>query len=505
MSKRTLQVFFLFALIVISVRIPATKVLLDTDSSVNAFFARQMLRGEILYDKYHPTHHLPGIYYTFVFAFKLFGDSPIAPQLLLIAFVFASAWLIFLMGRVFFDERAGILGALFYILGSSQVWLSGMTAEMEHFANLPLIATMFLFLILIKKNAPAVRFVWIGVLGAICILYKVIFIAPMAAAGISILIRAWLERGQAGSQKKLFLSLGSMAVGLALPLVFVGGYFASMGLWQRLMLVFTLGFNYFNDTTLLVKGVEFPKPFGFPLFMLAMNNIALLLFGLIGTYRLMRRAIPLRTIENLTDLTLALWVIISFALAGSRGGGYAHYVLVVVPPLTLMGGIEISLTYQRWQLTYSKKQAFFGAGVMTTLIIANFFWRNYDLYRQYLPGTSNQNAYRESAYQYSQDRQLAIINYIESHTTPDDFIYVWSINLQSYYYADRLPPIDILWPSYVSATGSPERIFTPRTKYIVVDDVKIFSRPQWLIDGLEQSYHLEVVIEGLEIYRRNSN
>ena len=74
--------------------------------------------------------------------------------------------------------------------------------------------------------------------------------------------------------------------------------------------------------------------------------------------------------------------------------------------------------------------------------------------------------------------------------------------MQLYYYADRLPPIDILWPSYVSATGSPERIFNPRTKYIVVDDANIFSRPQWLINGLNQDYDLEIVIEKLEIYRR---
>ena len=74
--------------------------------------------------------------------------------------------------------------------------------------------------------------------------------------------------------------------------------------------------------------------------------------------------------------------------------------------------------------------------------------------------------------------------------------------MQLYYYADRLPPIDILWPPYVSATGPPERIFNQRTKYIVVDDIKIFSRPEWLLDGLEQNYQLETVINRMEIYRR---
>ena len=82
-----------------------------------------------------------------------------------------------------------------------------------------------------------------------------------------------------------------------------------------------------------------------------MNNIALLVFGLFGAYHLIRRAILLRTPEHLTDLTLTLWLIISLALAGFRGGGFPHYPIPAIPPLSLMAGIEISLNYQRWKTT----------------------------------------------------------------------------------------------------------------------------------------------------------
>jgi hypothetical protein len=369
-----------------------------------------------------------------------------------------------------------------------------MTAEMEHFANLPLIATMFLCLILLQKNVSSAKFIWVGILGAICILYKIIFIGSLAAAGIAILIAAWLERRQTDNIKKLFFRIAFMAVGLILPLFFVGGYFASLGLWHRLLLVFKLGFNYVNDTSLIVL---FPKPFGFPLFMIAMNNIALLVFASFGVYHLIRRAIQLRTPENLTDVTLIAWLIISLALTGFRGGGFPHYPLIAIPSLALLAGVEISLNYQTWLTTSSKKQAVISAGIITTLIVINFLWRNYDLYRQFIPQKPGQI----STYQSDKEQQKVLFDYIESHTTSNDFIYVWSINLQLYYYADRLPPIDIVWPSYISATGPPQRIFNPHTKYIIVDDVKIFSRPQWLLDGLEQNYHLETVINGMEIYR----
>jgi 4-amino-4-deoxy-L-arabinose transferase-like glycosyltransferase len=497
-KKITLIYFIILALLIVVLRLPSFNQLLDTDSSANAFFARQMLRGEILYDKFHPAHHLPGIYYTFVLAFKLFGDNPVAPQLLLLPIVFSCALLIFLMGRSFFDNFTGMLSAFFYVLGSSQAYLSGMTVEMEQFANLPLIATMFLFLTLLRKNARPLQFVWVGVLSAICILYKITFIAPLAAAGIASLINLRLERIQTDSGKKVLARLGAIAIGVMLPLAFVGIYFTSLGLWHRLLLVFTFGFNYVNDVSLIVV---FPKPFGFPLFMLAMNNVALLTFGLIGVYRLTRLTIPLLYIsEWLTDFTLVLWLVISLALIGFRGGGFSHYPLIAIPPLALIAGIEISLSYQSWQITSSKKHARIGAGVMFVLIFLNFSWRNYDLYRQYFPNKSNQ----ETAYLSSQEGQYAVFNYIKSHTTSDDFIYVWSINMHLYYYADRLPPIDILWPSYVSSTGAQERIFNPRTKYIIVDDDKIFLRPQWLLNGLEQNYELETIINGMEIYRRNS-
>jgi len=504
-KKMLLNNLSVFTLLVIIFKLPFFDLLLDTDSSVNAFFARQILGGEVLYDKFHPAHHLPGIYYTFALAFKLFGDNPTAPKLLLLAFTLASAWLIFLMGRSFFDDFTGILSACFYILGSSQVHLSGTTVEMEHFANLPLIATIFMSLILIRKNAHPFQFVWIGVLGAICILYKVILLGSLATAGISIFIELWLERKNSGSGKVFGMRLGAITVGIFLPIAFIGYYFFVMGLWDRLVLVFTLGFNYFKDTALM--GILIlPKPFGYPLFMLAMNNIALLTFGLLGTYRLIRRAVPLRTLANLTDFTLALWLVISFALAGLRGGGFPHYVLVVIPPLALASGVEISSAYKRWKITHSSKQAFIGAGIMTALIVVNFFWSNYELYRQYIPNKSGQVFYEKTTYQFSKSLQQPIIDYIKAHTTPDDLIYVWSNNkLQLYYYANRLPPIDIVWPSYVSATGPPERIFNPRTKYIIVDDIETISRPQWLLNGLEKNYQLETSINKMEIYRRNGS
>src|SRR5260221_2003097 len=148
-SKKTLIYLTILALLIVALRLPSFNLILDTDSSENAFLARQMLRGEILYDRFHPDHQLPGIHYTFLFAFKLFGDNPNAPKLLLLAFIFASAWLVYLLVRIFFDDLTGVLSSFFYILVSSLSCLDWMYAQSKLFSHLSLIATMILFLLLL--------------------------------------------------------------------------------------------------------------------------------------------------------------------------------------------------------------------------------------------------------------------------------------------------------------------------------------------------------------------
>lgn len=490
----------------ITLRLPSFEMSLDTDSSANAFFARQMLRGETLYDTFHPAHHLPGIYYTFELAFRLFGDNPIAPKILLIPWALACAWLIYRMGHSFYDEQTGILGAVFFILVSSQVWVTGLTVEMEHFANLPLVAGIFLAIELLRKRAPAWQFVSIGILGAISIIYKVIFIAPLIASGLSIMTLAWANRNTKGAGKTAFLQLFWMIIGLILPLALVAVYFASLGLWDRLLLVFEFGGKYFNDPQLM-GGASFPRPFGFPLFWISLNNVALLVFGLFGTYRLIRRAFPLISTDNLTDFALAIWLIISLALAGARGGGFAHYVLPVIPPLALTAAIEIRTAYKYWKTTaVNKKFATVGAVFFVSLIVINFIWGNFDVYRQYAAyrlGQISHDTFLRNSSEGSYASQ-SVAKYIKAHTTPNDRIYIWSIYVDGYYYTDREPPVDILWPSYISATGSPTRIFDSRTKYIILDQPERMHRPPWLMEGLATDYFLETTVEGWEIYRRQS-
>ncbi len=513
-KHRDWVLLLILTLLVLVTRLPSLAEPLDNDSGANAFFARQMLRGEILYDKFHPVHHLPGIYYTYEAAFKLFGDTPVAPKLFLIPWALACAWLVFWIGSSFFDRLSGIVGSIFFILVSSQILLKGTTVETEHFANLPLTAGVYLAIVLLRKKAPAWQFIWVGFVGAVCILYKITFIAPLAVAGISILIEAWLERNQTKPWKTAFLRLVWMSSGLLIPLAAVAAYFASQGLWDRLLLVFKIGFGYVEGGGMLSW---LPPPFGFPLFWMGVNNAALLIFGLLGTYRCARRAIPLRNNEQLTDLMLVLWLIVSFAEAGLRWGGWHHYALLVVPPLALMAAFEITAAYERWRVKGSARQASLGMGMMIASVVLIFGMMNYAFYSNYIAYKLGRISYEDFIYGYT-DAPTAtaavgatalkaeiIGKYLQAHTNPDDLIYLATESVQAYYYADRNPPVDILWPDFLLVTGPAERIFDPRTKYIVLDSPERMEHPQWLMEGLHRDYDLETIIGGHEIYRRYSS
>jgi len=511
-KHRNYILFIALAFLLIAIRLPSLEEPLDNDSGSVAFFARQLYRGEVLYDKFHPTHHMPGIYYTHEIAFELFGDTPVSPKLFLLFWAFACAWLIFQMGYSFLDRRSGILGAVFFILVSSQILMKGTTVETEHFANLPLIAGTFLAIILLRNHAPAWQFLWVGVIGALCMLYKPIYVAPLAVAGIGILMEAWLEGNQTNAVKTAFLRLGWMAIGLLIPLMAVGAYFASLGLWDRCLLVLKLGARYMNGSGFFSW---LPRPFGFPILWMGVNNAALLIFGLTGTYRLAHRTIPVRDAEKLTGFLLVLWLVISFAEAGLRSGGWPHYALLVVPPLALMAAFEITLACERWKLTKPKKQAAFGMSVMIALVILNFGVLQFGYYGNYILYKLGHSTYEDFIHSYtdlggtgaSALEAKIVGDYLQAHTTADDLIYLVSESVQAYYYADRNPPVDVIWPDLVHQTGqkSADQILCSGTKYVVVDSPERMERPRWLIDRLQRDYYLETIIGGHEIYRRKSH
>jgi hypothetical protein len=115
-------------------------------------------------------------------------------------------------------------------------------------------------------------------------------------------------------------------------------------------------------------------------------------------------------------------------------------------------------------------------------------------YQDFLVSVPRQGPYDVNA--------LQLADYLGSHTDPDDRIFLWSDNVQVYYYADRLSPIDLIWPVNIQARGNFRSIFTPRTRYVIFEENMVSEKPDWLPDNFEQLYQYETTIGGAQLYKR---
>ncbi len=512
MAKKQDWIIVLFiALLIVIVRLPSFNYLMDRDSGAVAYHARQINQGQPLYGSHHPIHHLPGIYYTFALVFKVLGDNQDALKIFLLPWIFGCALLLFLMGRHFINAQTGIVAALFYILLSSQSSYNGHTTEMEQFANLPITGGVFLGIIFIQENRKNWLFFWVGILGAICILYKAIFVAPILVTGILIIIATQFEQNQKKAWGIAVRRLAWMGIGLISPLILVSLYFSNLGLLQRLLVAFDLGYTHTSSSNNILFG-QLPL-FSFPFVLLGYYSSLLLILAMLGAYRYLRQNFPAQEINNIPGIAVGLWFMISFAEAGIRGGGLIHYVLLTIPVLAFMGAYQINVICESiFNNKKNKQYAKTIMGILIFLVILNFDLLNNDSFTRYVFYKAAPVSYTEltgdhkiSDVQISYSKIEAVSKYIQIHSQPTDFIYVISDNVQVYYLSERKSPIDSVWPFYFTHFTSLEEIFNQQTKYIAIDTVYTKDNSANLPNFyklLKENYFLDTTINTWELYKR---
>jgi 4-amino-4-deoxy-L-arabinose transferase-like glycosyltransferase len=493
-------------LLVLLLRLPSLEHPFDNDSAANAYHARLIVRGEPLYGTHHPAHHMPAVYYNYALAFLLFGDSLWAVKFWLILWIMATVYLLYRLGALAMDRPSALLAALFYAILTAHLWMWGNSAEIEQFANLPRIAA---FLVLMQltlrypvatQPGPAWKFVLVGVLGAVAVLFKAIYFSPLILAVVVLLIESWRRRTQGGVwlaslQRGLWLGIGFVA-GL-LP---VGLYFSWLGLLPRLLLVFQAGQAYVNRTTEGWSAALFNPMVG-----LAYNNVALLAFSLAGLL-----IIGLNKHHRATPaFYVVIWYILSLLEAGSLVRTFRfYYYLLIVPPLTLLAAWFLVQIYDQIKGQYRRSRRVIAplvAGMLLLVAVAISVAQNFNFYYHYVLYKLGQETQREFLIEGSPfGPQLVMLqdlaDYIQARTTATDRIVYWSDNVQLYYLADRQSPLDVIWPHYVEISGPSQRLFTWPAKYFIVDPA--LPRLDWLQSALASHYELETVLCDQEIYRR---
>ncbi len=483
--------------LVILLRWPSLNLPIDNDTGARAYHARLILQGEPLYSSHHPGHHLPGIYYTYASALRLFGDRAWSILYLLVLWTMLVTAVLYRLGKLVAGAGAGWLTAVFFAVLSAHVWLWGQTAETELFSNLWRSAAVLLLLWLWRRGGERPYF-FVGMLGALSLLYKAVYISPLALAGFMLLAYGWQQRDWRGAVRRgLWVAAGVFAV--VVPVLL---YFAGQGLLPRFFYLFVLGQGHVSGNNLLTG--DFPRWLLYPLlplYVLAYNNAVLLLFSLAGGLLI------LFVRQNRHGILpwLVVWYGLAFAEAGVNLELFAHYYLLIVPPLAFLAAWLVQ------QLARDVRQPVLRLALLAGLValaLGVSAWENGAYYGHYGRYRLGQETLVEFAAAGWPDfgarlaRSAALAEYVQAHTAAADKIYYWSEDVQLYYNSQRRAPIDLIWPRAIEQVERRERIWQAGTALIIIDRTREPALPEWLETAVASHYRLETVLDEQEIYRR---
>jgi hypothetical protein len=506
--RSALVIWLILAALVILFRLPSLVEPFDQDSAANAYGARLILQGEPLYTTYHPGHHLPLAYYVYALAFALFGDRMFAVKFFLMLWMIPTAYLLLRLARRFVGGAGSWLAVAFFLLLTSERWLKGTTAEIELFANLPRIGATLWLLVALKRQAPDWHFGLIGLLGAVSVLFKVVYVSPLVLAAAVLGLEFWFQRRVAGAAARLAGRLGWIAAGFAAGLLPALIYFGALNLLPRLALALTLGEVHVGNSSDSPLFVVL-----YPLIGLGMSNLPLLILGLAGAWSMARD----RSLPGLQRSILPLWLLLAWIEAGISRKLFLHYYLLIVPPLSLLAAWLVVRLFRDLGSFPKPSGSWLRIVVPAVLVLAigtAYVYRNGGYLVQYARYATGQESYRDFVLNgWPPDGPILVAlqdmaDYVQAHSTPDDRIYIWSDDVQLYYLADRRCALDLIWPVYLESPAVPggpadmqRRLFAPTTKFIVVarDDP-----PDWLRQGLAENYKLAQVIAGREVYQRTA-
>ncbi len=219
----------------ISIHLP-----LGRDEGVAAYFGWQILQGKVVYkDLYH--FNLPGIFWTYALALKLFGLKPEAVNLFDLCFRLFTLIGIYLAAARLFGRRSALWGSAIYGLFSTVVYNSyWQNAQKETFALGASAWCLYFFALgLGKERLRNFWFMLAGICGCGAMLYK-----PTVALAPG-LLGLYLLLGNRLKIKARLLGVTGLAAGFLIPAAALIGYLQSQGaLSEMVRQVFIFGTAY---------------------------------------------------------------------------------------------------------------------------------------------------------------------------------------------------------------------------------------------------------------------
>lgn len=492
---------------------------LGRDQGVFATVADVMQRGGMPYKDAWDTKP-PGIFYVFWLSFRLFGRSEMAPRLLDLLWMLATAVAVWALARRLLSSWAGVAAGLiltFRYVTHGYYWH---TTQCDGFAALPLTLAALALVAAEERKSPR----WAaasGALVAVAIGFKftlgIFLVLPLVAIGTS----------SAESIRPRLARAAACLAGCAGVLLLVGALMWRAGALKPMVeTLFVWDSQY---ARVEVSGLQ------------QHNTLQEIARFLIGDPLRLLFPIGLLAIVGATDLAVRpesgrmRWFVPAWALAMTaqiwvQGRYYSYHWLPVLPPLAILaaqGLRSAALLPARASKQWVERAVSVGGIFALCAFLAFAYWSFLKFPIRHLMGRVPRETYlrgfdaaTQTDFSLLEDRKVA--DWLQEHTDATDAVFVWGFESLVYFLAGRPPASRFIHNLPLIAHWSPPEwraelvrdIEDRRPLYILVvrNDAQPWLAGRWddsasqlaqypeLAAVLKQHYALRESIEDFDIW-----
>lgn len=415
-------------LIIISIRSKFFGIPFERDEGIYGYIGKMLLEGKTPYKDFYE-QKFPGLFYFYAFMVGVFGDTVKGLHFGFMILNIVTVFLLFFASRRMFSPFAGAITAITYAIVSLTPSLSGFTVQSEH--GVAFFISLGIFFYSFTINNPGWKYhLFMGMAMGAAFMTKTSGIFLVLWGGLVVLSDQIFSQNKGNAilnavKKGAIYSAGVFAViGVVFLLIIAKGALQEMIYWAYLIpknyvgkITWDQGKQYLEYTFKAVTA-EY-KLFWWHAFI----GLAIIFF----------KNFPLR-LRIMAVLLLAL----SFGTVFPGFYFYGHYWIQIIPGLAILSGLCFYMINEvltvRLNIKWKKIGiAYLSVFIVGTLVHLNknkdyYFSPDYDRIMRTVYGN---NPFPES---------MAIANYINANSKPEDGIVLLGSEPQIYFYTKKKCP-----------------------------------------------------------------
>ena len=458
-----------------------------------------------------------------------------------ILFVFLTAYSVYCIGRLLKDRRTGIMASVMYAVLISSFNRHFMATNGEVIYNLPVTAGLLFFLLVITKRSLCNRIAY-SILTLLCVTAAMMvkFHGAILLLFICFFLLFYMHYYKKTFKRFVlpYIITAVLLIGIAAFDFFITKKIVPGLISSALDLLF-YATSARSKNPLYILGIFFLRQFT-----LGLWHFVLWIPAAVYIFRFIKNKFRKETLE---ESTVALFAVLTFFMVFAGGARlYYHYFMTSYPSLCVISAIALGSFDTP---TVKKIRSCF---ITAVLVPGIFFiaWNFKDIYVKYY----NQDIFYNEPkavfwfravfvssmndYLLPDDLYRNTVEYIKTHTSPSDTIFVWGDGPHLYYFSDRPISIKHVWPkgkaikiARLYKENNPDAIseaVEEQNGFILQMEKKkpalfIDTSPKGLISGflkygnfakfpfevpplmktyLNKHYKLETVVDDYKIYRR---